>query len=309
MSERGRLRGRDGGPGRGLACLLLGLPAVLGGCETAPDASSPGSPPAPTVSRDRIEMILSGHRERVARLDRIHVSGTVGVEWPDAEGDWQSEQVSVRVWVDGRWRTAARFLIGFPETDLFWFGSDEQRAWLFDLASDETSLCAWRHDAPERPTCADAVLPAIGRPLSTADLLFGVVPLADDAADRVRVSADGRTLSLVALGRQEPVRLTWSVDDGSLVGVSVLDAFGEPWALATHGEPAPLALEGLAVPLQPRLATRVVVRDREGQFTASFNFDLENSASVESQRWATLFDLGTLRRVLRPQIVSGDAEG
>lgn len=299
------LRGPVGRRRLALACLLLGIPAGLGGCETPPDAVTS---PAVTVARDRIETILDAHRQRVARLDRIHVSGTVGVEWPDAEGDWQSEQVSVRVWVDGRWRTAARFLIGFPETDLFWFGSNEERAWLFDLASDETSLCSWRHDAPDRPVCADAVLPAIGRPLSTADLLFGAVPLAEDAADRVRVAADGRTMTLDALGRQEPVRLTWRVADGLLVAVSVLDAFGEPWALATHAEPAPLAIDGLAVPLQPRLATRVVVRDREGQFTARFSFDLENSASLTSQRWATLFNLRTLRRVLRPQVVSSDAD-
>lgn len=307
-------------PGRGVgvvrrtAVVLATAAAVaVAGCAHDPaEIAGPGGATTPAevrVPAERIAEILDGHRDRTSKLDRIHVVGAVEVEWPDAEGDWQSEQVAVRVWVDGRLRTAARFLIGFPETDLFWFGSDEQQAWLFDLASDETTLCAWRHDAVDRPACADAILPAIGRPLSTADLLFGVVPLPDDATERVRVAADGRTMSLVAMGRQEPVRLTWRIADGTLGTVEVLDIFGEPWARAEHTEPAPLPMDGLARMLQPRLASRVVVRDRDERLTARFNFDLANAPSLESQRWATLFDLGILRRVLRPDVVSiGDAD-
>ncbi len=288
------------------AAMLVGVAVAVtaaAGCCSTP-ASGPAAGVAPVaVDADRIASILAAHGERVERLQRIHVTGTVGVRWPDGEGDWRSEQVSVRVWVEGRLRTAARFLIGFPETDLFWFGSDEDRAWLFDLASEDSSLCVWRHDAPSPPPCAEAVVPVIGRPLSTADLLFGAVPLPPDAIDRVQVSPDGRAMRLLVAGRQEPLQLTWSIEDGTLSRVEVFDFDGLPRAVADHADPAPMAVAGLARPLQPRIATRVRVRDRDERFTATFDFDPANSGSIESQRWTTLFDLPTLRRILRPRII------
>ncbi len=294
----------------GLALALVAAVALApAGCHGPADGPADGPAIEPRgTTPEEVASILAAHAERTARLDRIHVVGTVGIEWPDVEGEWQEEQVSVRVWVDGPWRTAARFLIGFPETDLFWFGSDERRTWLFDLAADETFLCTWAHASRERPRCADAVLPAIGRPLSAADLLFAAVPLPPDAADRAQVSDDGRTVSLVTMGRQEPIRLTWDAESGRLRRVAVLDALGEPWATAEHSAPEPLAVEGLARPLQPRLASRVVVRDRDERFTARFDFDLENSPSLASQRWGTLFDLPTLRRILDPDVVEGETD-
>ncbi|MHC4809033.1 MAG: hypothetical protein ACYTEV_01540 [Planctomycetota bacterium] len=297
---RRRVAGRSAGPA---VVLLVAVAAGLVGCRATPPHGPDASDAPAEVDRERVAAILEAHRERVGRLERIHVVGTVGVRWPDGEGDWRSEQVSVRLWVDGRLRTAARFLIGFPETDLFWFGSDEERAWLFDLASETSSLCVWRHDAPTPPPCAEAVVPVIGRPLSTADLLFGAIPLPPDAIDRVRVSPDGRTMRLLVAGRQEPLRLTWSIEDGTLERVEVFDVTGMPRAVADHSEPAPMAVAGLARPLQPRLATRVRVRDRDERFVATFDFDPANSGSIESQRWTTLFDLPTLRRILRPRIV------
>lgn len=293
----------------GIAVTLLAVlaTAVLG-CRSARGPAGGPAALGPEVGPERVAEILAAYRERVERLERIHVVGTVGVRWPDGEGDWRSEQVSVRLWVDGRLRTAARFLIGFPETDLFWFGSDDERTWLFDLASEQSSLCVWRHEDPAPPPCAEAVVPVIGRPLSTADLLFGAVPLPSDAEDRVRIDPSGLEMSLVVAGRQEPLRLTWSVPQATLVRVEVLDAGGQPRAVADHSDPAPMAVAGLARPLQPRLATRVRVRDREERFIATFDFDLEHGGSIESQRWATLFDLPTLRRILRPRIVE-DASG
>ncbi len=297
------------GRATGITAPLLAVLLIAGlGCRTTGGPGPVTEGAGPEDRTERIAEILAAHRERVDRLERIHVVGTVGVRWPDGEGDWRSEQVSVRLWVDGRLRTAARFLIGFPETDLFWFGSDDERTWLFDLASEDSSLCVWRHEDPSPPPCAEAVVPVIGRPLSTVDLLFGAVPLPTDAGDHVRIDADGREMSLTVAGRQETLRLSWSLRDAMLVRVEVLDAAGVPRAVAEHADPAPMAVTGLARPLQPRLATRVRVTDRDERFIATFDFDLENSGSIESQRWATLFDLPTLRRILRPRIVE-DASG
>jgi len=173
------------------AALLGGMALfgpVLGGCNHSQHQDAGGRPLA---APPRFTDVARAHNENVAQLGQVWGAASVVIRSTREDGSVRSDQGEGNIMLMRPDRLALR--VGKLSETLFWVGCDDQRYWLFDLASKPTTATAGRHDGPGRARSG----------------LSGSLP----------TSRFADLLGISIIPEDEPGTTQWS-DDGTLVGAT-----------------------------------------------------------------------------------------
>ncbi|MFK7961444.1 MAG: hypothetical protein AB8G96_13070 [Phycisphaerales bacterium] len=267
------------GPG----CAVL-RPMATGGPDVAAD------PVAVDVAT--VERMFDVHRVRSERLSRLRAQGNVVMSWTNAAGAREEmSDLGVTVYRDGAERVFAE--VFETSVSLFYAGSDGRWVYFWNrgFAGEPSRFCGWSALTREPPPCA-AIVPLIDRPRLLADMLFGVLPIPENAAETCLINDAGTAVRLELVVGGEPLRVTWDVASGMVRQISLLGANGRAVLTANHQGEVPLRVPGVSDFQSPQLPGQVSVSDAAGSFSLRFTFDAEQRPveTVAAGRWGTLFD-------------------
>lgn len=150
-----------GGRSRWVGVARVGLLALLvaGGCQ------STGSTTAPERPRPSAASLIEAHNARVDQLRRVTSRGVIELNWTDDRGRHR-EQGDLDLYIELPRNTA--FRVSKVGETYFWFGSDAQQYWVFDLSNrDQRTLHVDAHG--QTGSLHDEA--AIVEPLALLDLM------------------------------------------------------------------------------------------------------------------------------------------
>ena len=190
-----------------LAVVLFVCIAALAGCESDGSKTTEKPEVAATTRKDPPPTYASTARvfnEKVRYLDRIFARANLKLTYFDRDGAEKSEDPEGRLQIVRPNRLALS--LGKAGTTLFWFGSDPERYWWFDMSDSQKMFAA----VGKHESYGASAAKRIGIAVQPLDLiaLLGIVPLDASASGATQWSADGKQLGVTtALGTRGYLRL------------------------------------------------------------------------------------------------------
>lgn len=271
------------------------ITAALPGCSTSNDIE-----PADTdVLELTATQVIERHNARAGLLDELHGRGVIELRWTDDRGR-HFEQGDAELWIDQPSRTALR--VDKLGEVFIWLGSNEAQWWLFDLTARPRTLYV---DDLDSTLAAQRIDVASMHPLTLLDLI-GITTVQAIESEMLRVDPDQPAVLVEATGRGGRVELRFDRSGSILLGVTALGPDGEPLAVSRLRDPASVRQPGTNPLNWPKLATTIDIEvvGRDGSLRLALGSNLDGA--LDGQPIDRIFDLPTLQRALKPEVIEQD---
>lgn len=296
--------------GRTVTSLTLFVVLALAGCgcmkaDVRPDPSQLEFP--------AYSQLAEVHNARVAMLRRWHSRGVAELRWRDERGERREPQADIDLYVDLPGRTALR--VSKLGTVYLWVGSNGPRYWLFDFLGDERVAYVGRFADGSSMGSESGVI-AVG-PMALLDL-FALTPLPvlpnDEQDSAVTYDAEHDAWRVEAMGAGGPIAIYFDRVSQSPVRVECMDGAGGVayYSRIYKDRYLSVPMPGISAATPPRMPGLVDVYalDETGEVTGWLKLALDApTGHVDEGPMNRVFDLETLMRALRPDVVHDTSAG
>ena len=226
--------------------------------------------------------------------------GTVELRWEDDSGDhFQNADIECVI----QQPASSAFRIDKAGTIIFWFGSDQQRYWLFDDTGDDTVLWTRPHPAPGAVETQNTLILPVP-PLSLLDML-GLTPLEAASPEGFLSRNEAGALIAECVGRAGQLRVTIDPNTMLATTIELLDDTGEPRIRSRLDRFVRAEILGELEVSWPSFPTLINVEDLKG--TTAIRLGLEDpTTDLSEQPLDVLFNLDTMKDVLPPDIIDSE---
>ena len=275
---------------------------LVGACR----APGQGAPTPVAIDVDQhatawAQQAIDAQARRLRDLSRLHVQGTLVLEWKDDLGEVHFEpQIDVMIW----WRLPAETAVRGDKLNhfLFWLGTDASQWWLFTAESGDEHPSALRYGARGAGGAGGAGLDGLPGPESLMDLV-GCMTL-DARWSFVRDEASNAWIGTGPSGAgagwcttaRWPDKFQWPDR------VELRDAQGVTQFVSElpEEEYESVVVPGVSSASLPRFPHRILVSAVARGARLSINLD-ESDADLDLVPWENLFDFAGLREYLKPE--------